>query len=115
MAAEPQLGAEEESLRKEEPSSLEAVSREERSRAAAAERVAMGERRERERENGERGSMPLTRCCIQSCHARESQSRGRGSREQHKRQSVWESLLGGCSRGRGSGVGAGAHSRDESK
>jgi hypothetical protein len=47
MAAEPQLGAEEESLRNEEPSSLEAVSREERSRAAAAERVAMGERRER--------------------------------------------------------------------
>jgi hypothetical protein len=47
MAAEPQLGAEEESLRKEEPSSLEAVSREERSRTAAAERVAMGERSER--------------------------------------------------------------------
>jgi hypothetical protein len=67
MAAEPQLGAEEESLRNEEPSSLEAVSREERSRAAAAERVAMGERRERE--NGERGSVPLTRCGIQSCHA----------------------------------------------
>jgi len=42
MTAEPQLGAEEESLRKEEPSSLEAVSREERSRAAAADRVAMG-------------------------------------------------------------------------
>jgi len=41
MAVEPQLGAEEESLRNEEPSSLEAVSREERSRAAAAERVAM--------------------------------------------------------------------------
>jgi hypothetical protein len=37
-AAEPQLGAEEESLRKEEPSEREAVSREERSRAAAAER-----------------------------------------------------------------------------
>jgi hypothetical protein len=55
MAAEPQLGAEEESLRNEEPSSLEAVSREERSRAAAAERVAMGERREREwRERRER-------------------------------------------------------------
>jgi hypothetical protein len=68
--SEPQLGAEEESLRKEEPSSLEAVSREERSRAAAAERVAMGERRERENgENGERGSLPLTRCGIQSCHA----------------------------------------------
>jgi hypothetical protein len=39
--SEPQLGAEEESLRNEEPSSLEAVSREERSRAAAAESVAM--------------------------------------------------------------------------
>jgi hypothetical protein len=65
--SEPQLGAEEESLRNEEPSSLEAVSREERSRAAAAERVVMGERRERE--NGERGSVPLARCCIQSCHA----------------------------------------------
>jgi hypothetical protein len=72
--------------------------------------------RERENgENGERGSLPLARCCIQSCHARESESRGRGSREQHKRQSVWESLLSGCSRGRGSGIGAGAHSRDESK
>jgi len=56
MAAEPQLGAEEESLRKGEPSSLEAVSREERSRAAAAERVAMGERRE----NGERGEESLS-------------------------------------------------------
>jgi len=53
-AAEPQLGAEEESLRKEEPSSLLAVSREERSRAAVADRVAM-EREERENgENGER-------------------------------------------------------------
>jgi len=40
-AAEPQLGAEEESLRKEEPLSLLAVSREERSRAATADRVAM--------------------------------------------------------------------------
>jgi hypothetical protein len=40
-AAEPQLGAEEESLRNEEPSEREAVSREERSRAAAAESVAM--------------------------------------------------------------------------
>jgi hypothetical protein len=72
--------------------------------------------RERENgENGERGSLPLTRCSIQSCHARESESRGRGSREQHKRQSVWESLLSGPSRGRGSGIGAGAYSRDESE
>jgi hypothetical protein len=39
--SEPQLGAEEESLRKEEPSEREAVSREERSRAAAAEREAI--------------------------------------------------------------------------
>jgi hypothetical protein len=69
MAAEPQLGAEEESLRNEEPSSLEAVSREERSRAAAAERVAMRgesertERTEREahcllRDAASRAAMP---------------------------------------------------------
>jgi len=60
-AAELQLGAEEESLRNEEPSSLLAVSREERSRAAAADRVAMRERRERtERtERIERGSLTL--------------------------------------------------------
>jgi hypothetical protein len=43
--AEPHPGAEEESLRKEEPSSLDAVSREERSRAAAAEKVAIGDKR----------------------------------------------------------------------
>lgn len=50
MAAEPQLGAEEESLRKEEPSSLEAVSREEKSRAAVAESVAIkGESEKTER------------------------------------------------------------------
>jgi hypothetical protein len=35
MAPEPQLGAEEESLRKEEPSEREAVSREEKRREAA--------------------------------------------------------------------------------
>ena len=66
MAAEPQLGAEEESLRKEEPSSLEAVSREEKSRAAAAESVAIGgesERTEREahcllRDAASRAAMP---------------------------------------------------------
>jgi hypothetical protein len=53
--AEPQLGAEEESLRKEEPSEREAVSREERSRAAAAESVAMrGESERTEREERER-------------------------------------------------------------
>ena len=66
MAAEPQLGAEEESLRKEEPSSLEAVSREEKSRAAAAESVAIvgeSERTEREahcllRDAASRAAMP---------------------------------------------------------
>jgi hypothetical protein len=53
-AAEPQLGAEEERRRNEEPSEREAVSREERSRAAAAERVAIrGESERTEREERE--------------------------------------------------------------
>jgi hypothetical protein len=51
--AEPQLGAEEERRRNEEPSEREAVSREERSRAAVAERVAIRGESERT-ENGER-------------------------------------------------------------
>ena len=42
IAAELQLGAEEESLMNEKPSSLLAISKEETSRAAAADRVAMG-------------------------------------------------------------------------
>jgi hypothetical protein len=54
-AAEPQLGAEEESLRNEEPSEREAVSREERSRVAAVERVAMrGENERTERGDAQR-------------------------------------------------------------